>query len=63
MKEIKLRIIGNGSDDEPFRPDCVLGVTHKEGDIIISEIEVDNRGKPKEREVEVTILEKGADFP
>jgi len=63
MKEIKLRIIGNGSDDEPFRPELTLGVTHKEGDIIISEIEVDNRGKPKEREVEVTILEKGADFP
>jgi len=62
MKEIELRIIGNGSHDEPFRPDCVLGVTHKEGDIIISEIETDERGRPKAREIKVTILEKGVDF-
>jgi len=62
MKKIIRSIVGKGTHDKPYTCDVELGVTHKAGDIIISEIEVDKRGKPKVTEIEVIILEKGVDF-
>jgi len=63
MKKLKLSIIGTGTHDNAYRANYRLGETHKEGDVIIASIPTDEKGKPKVREVEVTILEKGVDLP
>jgi len=62
MKKLRLRIIGEGTTDSPYRPELVLGTTHKEGDICIHPIPLTKRGKLKSDTCEVTILEKGVDF-
>jgi len=62
MKKVKLKVIGDGSYANPYRADVKLGVTHNVGDIILHNIEVDEKGKPKKAEVEVIIYEKGVDF-
>ncbi|MEM1829876.1 MAG: hypothetical protein QXV79_04485 [Thermofilaceae archaeon] len=57
MRRIKeVPIIGSGSLDDPYRPQLVFGVDYSEGDIIIAEIEIDKRGKPKRGKVKAYII-------
>jgi len=56
MKKLKVKVIGTGAPEDPYRPELELGVTHKEGDIILSPIPTDPKtGKPLAEEVEIEI--------
>jgi len=62
MKKLRLKVIGKGTMEDPYRVELTLGVTHKEGDIIMANIPTDEKGKPTITEANVVILEKGIDF-
>jgi len=56
MRRLKVRIIGKGTPESPYRPSIKLGKTHFPGNIIISEIETTPEGKPKKTSVEIVII-------